>query len=189
MFREGAFGSKYNYALIQTVSSLSKFLRPICYGLKSPQDLTDKKLNWIFPVKKKSTGRFEILVRVAQVLDPQEHGDCRKVLSDPDLMCVFMEESRDLNCRAESEGDDIEVLDPGYLTYYYKGERFYLLGVYNHGPWSQAKQCQKLAKKEVAFFTRMDAESMQKGALVNAMFGKLEDQSTCTSGIQIDLWP
>lgn len=145
---QGSFGSKYNFVLIKSLDDLwPAFLRPLCRKLGKLM-LWDAFLNWIFIVKDEQ-GKVKELVTVAKILMPNVN-ECKEVLSNNDLICVKLE--TDLNqCN-----DKVQVLNPGYLTFFQGGERFFLIGIFSHG----SKSCHR--SESVTFFTRMDGTTVQE---------------------------
>lgn len=152
---DGAIFTKYNYVIIKAFKTLFlksdgyDKIRPLCRKV-SIAEFVNARFSWIFPVLK-SDGNVSTLFTVARVLNPATHAECKEVNANNELLCVKLESDFG-QCTP-----DVKQIDPGYLAFYQKAFRLYLIAIHSHG----AETCLE-AKKRVAFFTRTNVENIQR---------------------------
>ena len=153
---QGAHKSKYNFALVGTMSKIlnQNDLRPICRWIDDVPmlDLRFKRFTWLFYAITEEDQNSKLIATVAQVLNPNADSRCNDAKNNPDLLCVQIEDDAD-QC-----SNSVKTVSLGYLTYYQEGKKFWNFAIWSHG----AENCQE-AKAKVAFFTRLNAKKIRMG--------------------------
>ena len=131
--------------------------------------MTFKRFTWLFYIRDRTTKKFKIIATVAKVLNANADSRCIDVKTNPDLICVLIENDGG-QCSPFQEDFSF-----GYLTYYQRGKKFYNFAIWSHG----AEKCQT-AKHQVAFFTRLNEENIRLQIVRRISQGALCSEHTPT---------